>query len=64
MHNAKVANFDAVISKAKKCIERHYIQEQIEQLQYNDKEVILQQFKDNLKKQKKNVIKRKQNMQH
>ena len=50
MHNAKVANFDDVISKAKKCIERHYIQEQIEQLQYNEKKETLQQFKDNLKK--------------
>ena len=59
MHNAKVANFDAVISKAKKCIERHYIQEQIEQLQYNDKEVILQQFKDNLKKTKEECDKKK-----
>lgn len=32
IHNEKAANFDAVISEAKKCLERHYIQEQIEQL--------------------------------
>lgn len=57
-HNEKVANFDAVISKAKKRIERHYIQEQIEQLQYNDKEVTLQQFKDNLKKIKEECDKK------
>lgn len=50
IHNEKAANFDAVISEAKKCLERHYIQEQIEQLQYNDKEVTLQKFKDNLEK--------------
>lgn len=50
IHNEKAANFDAVISEAKKCLDRHYIQEQIEQLQYNDKEVTLQKFKDNLEK--------------
>lgn len=49
-HNEKVTNFDAVIRDAKKRIERHYIQEQIEQLQYNGKEETLQQYKDDLKK--------------
>ena len=59
MHNKKAANFDAVISEAKKCLERHYIQEQIEQLQYNDKEVTLQKFKDTLKKIKAECHKKK-----
>lgn len=59
IHNEKAANFDAVISEAKKCLERHYIQEQIEQLQYNDKEVTLQKFKDNLEKIKAECDKKK-----
>lgn len=58
-HNEKVANFDAVISETNKCIERHYIQEQIEQLQYNEKKVKLQQFEDNLKKLKEEYSKKK-----
>lgn len=59
MHNEKAANFDAVISEAKKRLERHYIQEQIEQLQYNDKEVTLQKFKDNLEEIKSECHKKK-----
>lgn len=58
-HNEKVTNFDAVIRGAKKRIERHYIQEQIEQLQYNDKEETLQQYKDDLKKIKETCDKKK-----
>lgn len=58
-HNEKVTNFDAVIRGAKKRIERHYIQEQIEQLQYNDKEETLQQYKDDLKKIKESCDKKK-----
>ena len=59
IHNEKAANFDAVISEAKKCLERHYIQEQIEQLKYNDKKVTLQKFKDNLEKIKAECDKKK-----
>ena len=58
-HNEKVTNFDDVIRGAKKRIERHYIQEQIEQLQYNDKEETLQQYKDDLKKIKETCDKKK-----
>ena len=58
-HNDKVTNFDVVIRDAKKRIERHYIQEQIEQLQYNVKEETLQQYKDDLKKMKETCDKKK-----
>ncbi|WP_337522561.1 AAA family ATPase [Dialister invisus] len=60
MHNEKSRNFDAVIRNAKKCIERHYIQEQIEQLQYNDKKLSIQQCKRDLDKIKEIFNKKKE----
>lgn len=58
-HNEKATNFDAVIKKAKKRIERHYIQEQIKQLQYNAKKASIQQCKNDLKKIKETCEKKK-----
>ena len=58
-HNKKTANFEAVIRNAKKSIERHYIQEQIEQLQYNDKKALIEQCKCDLEKIKEICNKKK-----
>ena len=48
-HNKKATNFDVIIKNAKKRIERHYVQEQIEQLQYNAKKVLMQKCESDLK---------------
>lgn len=59
-HNEKAGNFDAIIRNAKKRIERHYIQEQIEQLQYNDKKASIQQCKLALAQTKETFNKKKE----
>ncbi|EMD17092.1 hypothetical protein HMPREF9943_00655 [Eggerthia catenaformis OT 569 = DSM 20559] len=59
-HNEKTRNFDAVIRNAKKCIERHYIREQIEQLHYNEKKLSIQQCKSDLDKIKETFNKKEE----
>lgn len=52
IHNEKATDFDNIIKETKKRIERHYVQEQIEQMQYNDKNSLLQQCIYDLEKLK------------
>ncbi len=49
-HNEKARNFENTIKKAKERIERHYVQEQIEQLEYVDKKNLIEKDKIELKK--------------